>query len=198
MSKKLKEYKRKRNLKKSSEPEGKVIKRGKYRFSIQRHNASQLHFDLRIEAGGTLKSWAIPKGPSLNPAQKRLAVMVEDHPVEYLDFEGVIEEGNYGAGSVIVWDLGNYKPAEITDKRKNHDTIFLDQLKEGKAAFILKGKRLQGEFALVHMNNDNGNNWLLIKKKDEYAKKNNILKEKTSVISGATNDDIEEEMNNDE
>jgi bifunctional non-homologous end joining protein LigD len=125
------------------------------RFVIHEHDATHLHYDFRLEMDGVLKSWAIPKGPSMNPAEKRLAVKVEDHPLEYADFEGIIPEGNYGAGAVSIWDSGSY---ELLEKA-------LD-----KISFSLKGKELRGGFTLVHLKGrGKGNEWLLIKQKDEYA-----------------------------
>jgi bifunctional non-homologous end joining protein LigD len=134
------------------------------RFVVQEHKASRLHFDFRLEMNGVLKSWAIPKGPSMNPADKRLAVMVPDHLLEYLDFEGIIPEGNYGAGPVVVWDRGEFVLLE-TD---NYD----EALNAGKISFELKGKKLKGAFTLAQMKGlpkGTGKEWLLMKKKDAYA-----------------------------
>lgn len=166
----LSNYNKKRNFRSTAEPKGKPAKSGKQlRFVIQRHAASRLHYDFRLEMEGVLKSWAVPKGPSLNPADKRLAMMVEDHPYDYRTFEGTIPEGNYGAGEVEIWDEGTYEALQ-KDSRKKDESILLKELKDGSIKFILHGKKLKGEFALVKMRTeDAGNAWLLIKHKDEYA-----------------------------
>ncbi|MFA7686512.1 MAG: DNA polymerase ligase N-terminal domain-containing protein [Moheibacter sp.] len=164
----LKDYQAKRKFNETSEPEGKTKKsKSKLIFVIQRHAASRLHYDFRLEMEGVLKSWAVPKGPSLNPKDKRLAMMVEDHPYDYKDFEGNIPEGNYGAGQVEIWDSGTYEPTGET--KLSDEKEMLQQLKDGSLKFILNGKKLQGEFALVKMKNAEDNAWLLIKHKDEFA-----------------------------
>ncbi len=160
----LQEYKRKRRFDATPEPPPKLqTSRNEYRFVVQKHRASHLHYDFRLEMDGVLKSWAVPKGPSLDPGGKRLAMMVEDHPVSYFDFEGVIPPGNYGAGTVMVWDTGTWEP--LGDPS--------EMLRKGDLKFRLRGKKLNGEFALVHMRSrhtgSKGNEWLLIKKRDQYA-----------------------------
>jgi bifunctional non-homologous end joining protein LigD len=141
------------------------------RFVVHEHKASRLHYDFRLEIGGVLKSWAIPKGPSMNPADKRLAVMVPDHCLEYVDFEGIIPEGSYGAGPVVVWDTGEFALLETDDPGKS--------IEEGKLVFELQGKKLKGVFALARMKGlprGTGKEWLLMKKKGDYAREDFILK----------------------
>jgi bifunctional non-homologous end joining protein LigD len=136
----------------------------KLRFVVHEHKATRLHYDFRLEINGVLKSWAVPKGPSLNPADKRLAVMVPDHPLEYADFEGIIPEGRYGAGPVVIWDEGEFLPLDTDDPA--------EALARGKLSFELKGKKLKGAFALARMKvpRSTGKEWLLMKKNDGHAK----------------------------
>lgn len=166
----LEDYNKKRNFKETSEPSGKEKASGKkLKFVIQRHAASRLHYDFRLEMEGVLKSWAVPKGPSLNPSDKRLAMMVEDHPYEYRTFEGSIPKGNYGAGEVEIWDEGTYEPIEKV-KGKTDDLVMRAELHKQSLKFILHGKKLKGEFALVKIKNPHEDNaWLLIKHKDDFA-----------------------------
>ncbi|MEO7446327.1 MAG: DNA polymerase ligase N-terminal domain-containing protein [Ferruginibacter sp.] len=168
----LTKYNKKRNFKDTPEPSGKkTAGEEKLSFVIQRHKASRLHYDFRLEMDGVLKSWAVPKGPSLNPADKRLAMMVEDHPYDYKDFKGIIPEGNYGAGIVEIWDKGYYTALNEKDENKNDIQLLRAGLKAGSLKFVLKGKKLKGEFALVKLkNNDRAENaWLLIKHRDKFA-----------------------------
>ena len=166
----LEDYNKKRNFKETSEPVGKETSSGdKLKFVIQRHAATRLHYDFRLEMDGVLKSWAVPKGPSLNPADKRLAMMVEDHPYSYRTFEGSIPKGNYGAGEVEIWDEGTYEPIEKIEG-KSDDLVMRSELHKQSLKFILHGKKLKGEFALVKIKNSKDENaWLLIKHKDQFA-----------------------------
>ena len=163
----LDEYRRKRTFTETPEPAGRVRRGGRSRvFVVQKHAASRLHYDLRLAIGGVLVSWAVPKGPSLNPAEKRLALRTEDHPFEYADFEGVIPAGQYGAGIVMVWDHGAYEGEGGLAPE--------EQLARGEIKVVLHGKKLRGSFALVHTGKrstdpSQANHWLLIKHRDEHA-----------------------------
>lgn len=169
----LQAYTKKRQLKKSSEPSPvikKTTRNHPLAFVVQEHHSSHLHYDFRLEMGGVLKSWAIPKGPSLNPKDKRLAVNVEDHPYSYKNFEGVIPEGHYGAGEVIIWDKGKYIP--LNEGTETSEKALLNNFKKGHLSFILEGKRLHGEFSLVKIKdreNKKSNLWLLIKTTDKFS-----------------------------
>ncbi len=185
----LKEYKSKRKFEKTPEPRsGSRPGGGHLVFVVHKHAARALHYDLRLEMKEVLKSWAVPKGPSLDPSIKRLAIMVEDHPFDYKDFEGVIPEGNYGAGSVIIWDRGIYHHPSAKD-RKESEKLLLEGLQRGDIKLILDGEKLHGEFALVKTGMGE-NTWLLLKKKDRYAIKGDVLKENRSVISNKTLEDV--------
>jgi len=167
----MKKYQQKRDFTQTPEPSGDNNKGSTegLRFVVQKHYASRLHYDFRLELDGVLLSWAVPKGPSLNPAEKRLAMMVEDHPYDYLDFEGIIPEGNYGAGAVIIWDEGMYYALDSQDPEESARHM-REGLAAGNLKFVLKGKKLMGEFALVKIKSDRDNSWLLIKKRDRYAR----------------------------
>jgi len=160
----LSDYKKKRKFNKTPEPgpKKKTSETGRL-FVIQKHRASHLHYDFRLETDGVLKSWAVPKGPSLDPSVKRLAMAVEDHPVDYADFEGVIPEGEYGGGTVMVWDTGVYAP----ENTKNISAA----IAKGELKFVMLGKKLKGSFALVRTRD---RQWLLIKHRDEYVKEEDI------------------------
>ena len=181
----LTEYTSKRQFKRTPEP-GPGVRPGgdRLRFVVHKHAARALHYDLRLELDGVLKSWAVPKGPSLEPSSKRLAVMVEDHPLDYKDFEGVIPESNYGAGSVIIWDRGSYHHPSTRDEDES-EKLLRDGLAKGDMKFVLEGEKLRGEFALVRTGKD-GRSWLLLKKKDGGAARGDILKENRSVASHKT------------
>jgi bifunctional non-homologous end joining protein LigD len=212
----LTEYKKKRKFSNTPEPEGKPRKKNvqskgndnELLFVIQKHDASHLHYDLRLEMKGVMKSWAVPKGPSLNPADKRLAMLVEDHPVEYNEFEGIIPPGNYGAGTVIIWDQGTYEPIEEGPKvrktgvqkpslkspnkplghlsKSEQEKILIKSFFGGSLKIKLHGKKLKGEFALVKTSGRGENSWLLIKHRDEYAGEIDITQKDKSVVSGKT------------
>ena len=160
----LADYKKKRHFKKTPEPapDKKTSDTGRL-FVVQKHRASHLHYDFRLETDGVLKSWAVPKGPSLDPSVKRLAMQVEDHPVDYADFEGVIPEGEYGGGTVMVWDYGVYAP-------ENTNNVSA-AIAKGELKFVVLGKKIKGSFALVRTSD---RQWLLIKHRDEYAKDGEI------------------------
>ena len=191
----LDEYKRKRRFEETPEPPPKLEKQSRHRFCVQRHAATRLHYDFRLEMEGVLKSWAVPKGPSLDPADKRLAMQVEDHPVSYFDFEGTIPEGNYGAGTVMVWDEGTWEPLSPVPVKGEYvpgtEKEAAAMLANGDLKFRLKGKRLNGDFALVHIKGrragSKGNEWLLIKKKDDrVVAEFNIDAYDTSILTGRT------------
>jgi bifunctional non-homologous end joining protein LigD len=187
----LKEYRKKRNFDATPEPSGAITAEGQAPlcFVVHKHHASHLHFDLRLELDGVLKSWALPKGPSLDPAEKKLAIMVEDHPFDYRTFEGVIPEGNYGAGTVMIWDRGNYHAVGHATRRESADAL-RQGLMAGHISFVLDGQRLKGEFALVTLKRAGDNSWLLIKKSDAFAHTGGTPHADTSVASGRTMEEI--------
>ena len=182
----LEEYKAKRTFEKTPEPppsQGKSRFPANY-FCVQRHDATRLHYDFRLELDGVLKSWAVPKGPTLDPAVKHFAAHVEDHPIEYGDFEGNIPAGNYGAGSVMLWDRGTF---ELLG-----DAPGAEQLARGDLKFRLHGEKMKGDFAIVHMKGrGKGNEWLLIKKRDEFAQPGwEVENHAYSALSGRTQEEI--------
>jgi len=188
-SARLRPYRDKRDFSKTAEPSGAggapgaAVREGRV-YVIQKHHAAHLHYDLRLEAGGVLKSWAVPKGPSLDPADRRLAVEVEDHPLEYAGFEGAIPEGEYGAGSVIVWDRGTFRPQGTES--------FASMLEKGAVKIDVSGEKLAGGFALVRTRfGGKKSNWLLIKEKDAFARPGSAVTEEAprSVVSGRDVDD---------
>lgn len=180
----LEEYRRKRRFPATPEPAGEEPAPAGRRFVVQKHRARHLHYDFRLEIDGALKSWAVPKGPSLNPADKRLAIETEDHPMDYADFEGVIPEGNYGAGSVMVWDRGSYEV--------EGETSAAEQYARGELKFQLHGRKLRGGFALVRMRRAAQENaWLLIKHRDAAAdRKWKIDRHKDSALTGRSMEEI--------
>lgn len=190
----LEQYRKKRDFSKTTEPIGQGNgSKDLPMFVVQKHDASRLHYDLRLESGGVLKSWAVPKGPAMNFQEKRLAMMVEDHPLDYANFEGVIPEGNYGAGTVMVWDRGNY--ALVGVDAQTQQKAFDEGLKKGHLTFILNGQKLKGEFALIKLKRaKEPNAWLLIKAKDQFASQ--IKKyDENSVLSGKSMEEISNSSN---
>jgi DNA ligase D-like protein (predicted 3'-phosphoesterase) len=186
---KLRSYRDKRDPDRSPEPRGgrrRTRGRARPRFVIQKHDASNLHYDFRLEAGGVLKSWAVPKGPSTDPREKRLAMQVEDHPLDYADFEGVIPEGEYGAGTVIVWDTGTY--------RNLGDEPLEEAIERGHATFWLDGRKLTGGYALTRIGRGRSERWLLVKMDDEGAdrRRNPVSSQPESARSGRTIEELAE------
>ncbi|MGZ7042875.1 MAG: DNA polymerase ligase N-terminal domain-containing protein [Thermoanaerobaculia bacterium] len=185
----LEEYRKKRNFAETPEPKGRARRSGDQIFVVQKHDASRLHYDFRLEISGVLVSWAVPKGPSMNPADKRLAIMTEDHPLDYADFEGVIPEGQYGAGVVMVWDKGTYDPDGVPPD---------EQLERGRLDVTLHGEKLRGGFTLIRARlrsvSDSSRRWLLIKRRDRHANPSwsiDSAKLARSVLTGRTLKQIE-------
>src|SRR3954468_11574122 len=195
----LTEYRRKRDFRKTAEPSGDASpgpsRAGRLRFVIQKHAASHLHFDLRLELDGVMKSWAVPKGPSLDPSVKRLAMQVEDHPIDYNTFEGTIPKGEYGGGTVMLWDRGTYSSDTAASPADEEDAI-RDGLKRGDLKITFHGDRLHGSFALIRMkySRDGSSSkpqWLLIKHRDEFATEDGVVADNmTSVDTGRTMEEI--------
>jgi DNA ligase D-like protein (predicted 3'-phosphoesterase) len=191
----LERYKRKRDFRRTPEPSGGRRRSGPRQpmFVIQKHQARSLHYDFRLEAGGTLKSWAVPKGPSTDPRDKRLAMRTEDHPLDYGSFEGIIPEGQYGAGTVIVWDTGGYR--NLTE-RDGQEVPIEQAIEEGHAVVWLEGRKLRGGWALrrISRSGDERERWLLVKKKDEFAdaRRNPVSTQPESVLSGATIEELQQ------
>ncbi len=191
----LEKYQGKRDFRKTSEPFGDELSEdnNKPLFVIQKHDAQNLHYDLRLEVEGVLKSWAIPKGPSTGPGDKRLAIPTEDHPLDYADFEGVIPEDNYGAGTVIVWDTGPYE--NITEKNGKKIPM-KEAIDTGKVSVNLDGKKLKGGYALIRTGAGNRSRWLLVKIDDEEAdaRRNPVSTEPESVLTGRTIEETASEV----
>ncbi|WP_022948723.1 DNA polymerase ligase N-terminal domain-containing protein [Methylohalobius crimeensis] len=195
MKDKLQTYRSKRDFRKTKEPAGRMIQpqEGKRRFVIQKHDASSLHYDFRLEFGGLLVSWAIPKGLSTDPREKRLAIQTEDHPLEYIDFEGVIPDGEYGAGTVLVWNTGSYR--NLKANRDPHDQSMEKALDNGLIEVWLEGEKLQGGYALKLLEGGKKPRWLIIKMNDEHAdaRRRPTSTEPASVKTGRDLDQISKE-----
>jgi DNA ligase D-like protein (predicted 3'-phosphoesterase) len=199
MPRSLKEYERKRDFSKTKEPSGKSKRKGKARrkhprFSFQKHSATSEHYDLRLEVDGALASWAIPKGPSLDPRDKRLAMRTEDHPMEYLEWEGVIAEGSYGAGPMIVWDRGVFQ--NISETRSGRPMELDEAIEKGDVKIFMLGEKIKGAYALVRTGPaGDREKWLLIKKRDEGAdaRRKPTSSQPESVLSGRTIEEVLEE-----
>ena len=188
---KLEAYRQKRDFAKTIEPSGSGGRKakGKPRYSIQKHRSKRLHYDLRLEVEGVLKSWAVPKGPSVDTREKRLAIPTEDHPLDYIDFEGRIPEGEYGAGTVIVWDIGTY---ENTTEVDGEEVPMAEALEKGHATVFLEGKKLVGGYALTRTGKGKNERWILVKMKDDFARLDrNILEtEPDSALTGRSVDEV--------
>jgi len=187
MSENLKEYNEKRDFEKTAEPEGVEKNAGEgLKYVVQHHIARRDHYDFRLEWKGVMMSWAVPKGPSYNPSDRRLAIKVEDHPLDYRNFEGIIPQGQYGGGTVMIWDEGFWEPHGDVEQ----------SLKEGALKFIVKGKRIEGKWTLIDLKEKDGDkkdNWILLKEHDIYAKsEDGISKYVTSIRSGRTMSEIEQ------
>jgi len=186
----LRRYREKRDFTGTPEPSPEVEEGGRDPiFVVQKHDASNLHYDLRIESGGVLKSWAVPKGPSMDPKVRRLAVPTEDHPMAYAGFEGVIPEGNYGAGTVIVWDRGTYR------NTKGEDASTEKNLEEGHATLWLEGEKLKGGFALIRTGGGDKPRWLFFKMKGDEARPGSDVTEEMpdSVVTGRSLEEVAEQ-----
>lgn len=190
----FKKYKKKRDFDKSPEPKGSEGSSGSSRFVIHKHDASNLHYDFRLEIDEALKSWAIPKGPSTDPKDKRLAIPTEDHPLDYFDFEGVIPEGQYGAGTVMVWDTGVFR--NLLEEKENGKSL-KESYEDGKMEVWLEGQKVSGGYAIIKMGNDD--NWLMIKMEDKEAdaRRKPVKTEKPSVKTERSMADIEKEESDD-
>lgn len=189
----LEEYRSRRDFRKTPEPSDAGDGDGR-RWVIQKHDASSLHYDFRIEVDGVLKSWAVPRGPSTDPSERRLAQPTEDHPLDYADFEGTIPEGEYGAGAVIVWDRGTYENLSTNDA--GEEKPLAEALADGHASFRLEdGEKISGGYALTRIGSGDDERWLLVKMDDEAAdaRRNPVSTEPGSVLSGRTVEEVAEE-----
>ncbi len=198
LSDKTKKYRSKRNFSRTPEPGDKkahlVWANKRPIFVIQKHDASNLHYDFRIEVDGVLKSWVIPKGPSTDPSEKRLSLATEDHPLDYANFEGVIPEEDYGGGTVMIWDRGNYRNLKEEESDEDLQSV-AEQIESGHVTIWLEGKKLSGGYALIRTGDEDDSRWLLIKMDDEKAdaRRNPTSTESTSVVSGRTLNEIYEQ-----
>lgn len=185
----LKDYHKKRDFDRTAEPFGGDRRKSDGRiFMVHKHDASNLHYDFRIEIDGVLKSWAVPKGPSTDPSDNRMAIQTEDHPIEYADFEGVIPEDQYGGGTVMVWDAGTYRNLKAEVENDKDKKSISDAYDEGKMTIWLEGKKLSGGYALIQTKRDKGKQWMMIKMKDDEAdaRRNPVSTENKSVLSDRT------------
>lgn len=192
---KLNEYRKKRDFEKTTEPSGSKKKKGTMpRFVIQKHDASRLHYDFRLEMDEILKSWAIPKGPSTDPSEKRMAILTEDHPLDYIDFEGTIPEDQYGGGTVIVWDGGTYR--NLRKEKEGDGVSMADSFDDGKVEVWLEGKKLKGGYVLIRTGKKDSDKWLFIKMKDDEAdaRRNPVKTETRSILSDKSIEEIKEEL----
>lgn len=192
---KLNEYRKKRDFKKTTEPGGGEMKKSDQpRFVIQKHDASNLHYDFRLEIDGVLKSWVVPRGPSTDPSEKRFAALTEDHPLEYAGFEGTIPEDEYGGGTVIVWDGGSYRNLR---EEKDEGMSMQESFDDGKVEVWLEGRKLRGGYVLINTGGKKDNKrWLLKKMKDDEAdaRRNPVKTEPKSILSDKTIEEMEKEM----
>lgn len=189
----LKKYRDRRDFRRSPEPSGRKKRKSERPiFVIQKHDASRLHYDFRLEVDGVLKSWAVPKGPSTDPRDKRLAVPTEDHPLDYADFEGVIPEGQYGAGTVVVWDAGTYRNLKEKGDKK---VSMSGTVEKGHVTVWLEGRKLKGGYALTRFRKGKDESWLLVKMDDDEAdaRRNPLSTQPESVLSGRTIEEVAEE-----
>ncbi|MCF8228097.1 MAG: 3'-phosphoesterase [Bacteroidales bacterium] len=192
---KLKEYKDKRDFDKTTEPSGiKKKSSGRPKFVIQKHDASNLHYDFRLEINGVLKSWAVPKGPSTDPSDKRMAINTEDHPLEYADFEGTIPEDEYGGGTVIVWDGGTYR--NLRSEKEDERISMQESFDKGKIEVWLEGKKLKGGYVFIKTGKRQDKKWLMKKMKDDEAdaRKKPVKSEPKSILSDKTIEEVKEKM----
>ena len=191
---KLNEYKKKRDFTKTTEPSDSKKKKSKMpRFVIQKHDASNLHYDFRLEIDEILKSWVVPKGPSNDPSVKRMAILTEDHPIDYIDFEGRIPKDQYGGGTVIVWDGGTYR--NLRAEKEDDGLSIIESFHDGKIEVWLKGKKLKGGFVLIRIGKEDSKKWLLKKIKDDEAdaRRNPVNTKTKSILSGLTIDEMKKE-----